>query len=77
MHSITRKHLNEFAAEYSDMKTETLFVPHTEERYNQLVQFLDKLIDEVGEDDNHPLASLMEIIGVLIEQYENNYFPEL
>ena len=77
MHSITRKHLNEFAAEHSDMKTETLFVPHTEERYNQLVQFLDKLIDEVGEDDNHPLASLMEIIGVLIEQYENNYFPEL
>jgi HTH-type transcriptional regulator/antitoxin HigA len=59
------------------MKTDTLFVPHTEEQYNKLVQFLDKLIDEVGENESHPLASLMEIIGILIEQYENNHVPEL
>ena len=59
------------------MKTDTLFVPHTEKQYNQLVKFLDKLIDEVGENENHPLASLMEIIGILIEQYENNHVPEL
>jgi HTH-type transcriptional regulator/antitoxin HigA len=59
------------------MKTDTLFVPHTEEQYNQLVKFLDKLIDEVGENESHPLASLMEIIGILIEQYENNHVPEL
>lgn len=31
---------------------------------------LDELIDKVGEDDIHPLASLMEILGVLIEHYE-------
>ena len=59
------------------MKTDTLFVPHTEEQYNKLVKFLDKLIDEVGENESHPLASLMEIIGILIEQYENNHVPEL
>lgn len=59
------------------MKTDTLFVPTTEEQYNQLVKFLDKLTDEVGDNENHPLASLMEIIGVLIEHYENNYVPEL
>ena len=59
------------------MKTDTLFVPYTEEQYNQLVKFLDKLIDEVGENESHPLASLMEIIGILIEQYENNHLPEL
>jgi len=59
------------------MKTDTLFVPHTEKQYNQLVKFLDKLIDEVGENESHPLASLMEIIGILIEQYENNHVPEL
>ena len=57
--------------------TETLFVSHTEEQYNKLVKFLDKLIDEVGENESHPLASLMEIIGILIEQYENNHVPEL
>jgi HTH-type transcriptional regulator/antitoxin HigA len=49
----------------------TLFVPHTEEEYRQLVAVLDQLIDEIGEDESHPLASLMEILGVLIEHYEN------
>ena len=57
--------------------SDTLLVPHTAEQYNKLVQFLDKLIDEVGENESHPLASLMEIIGILIEQYENNHVPEL
>jgi HTH-type transcriptional regulator/antitoxin HigA len=54
----------------------TVFVPHTEEEYRQLVAVLDQLIDEVGEDESHPLASLMEILGVLIEQYENAHVPE-
>lgn len=49
----------------------------TEEEYEQLVSVLDRLIDEVGEDESHPLASLMEVIGVLIENYENQYIPEL
>ena len=38
---------------------------------------LDDLIDVVGEDENHPLASLMEVIGVLIEKYEKEHVPEL
>ena len=54
-----------------------IFVPHTEEEYNQLVAVLDNLIDEVGENESHPLASLMEILGVLIENYENQNIPEL
>ena len=57
--------------------TNKIFVPHTEEEYNQLVAVLDNLIDEVGENESHPLASLMEIIGVLIENYENQNIPEL
>ncbi|MGI8654138.1 MAG: hypothetical protein ACR2LC_02840 [Pyrinomonadaceae bacterium] len=54
-----------------------VFVPHTEEEYRQLVAMLDSLIDEVGEDESHPLASLMEIIGVLIENYEAEHVREL
>ena len=55
----------------------TVFVPHTDEEYRQLVAVLDQLIDEVGEDESHPLASLMEILGVLIEHYEDAHVPEL
>jgi HTH-type transcriptional regulator/antitoxin HigA len=54
-----------------------LFVPHTEREYDRLVQMLDTLIDVVGEDEEHPLASLMEIIGVLIEKYEDEQVAEL
>jgi HTH-type transcriptional regulator/antitoxin HigA len=55
----------------------TVFVPHTDEEYRRLVGLLDILIDEVGEDESHPLASLMEIVGVLIEKYETEHVPEL
>ena len=54
-----------------------LFVPHTEQEYDELVQMLDTLIDVVGEDEAHPLASLMEVIGVLIEKYEDQHVPEI
>ncbi len=54
-----------------------IFVPHTEQEYEKLVAFLDTLIDIVGEDESHLLASLMELIGVLIEKYEDENVPEL
>lgn len=54
-----------------------IYVPHDEKEYDQLVNFLDDLIDEVGEDETHPLAAMMEILGVLIEHYERNHVPEL
>ena len=56
---------------------DNLVVPRNEEQYDQLVAWLDKLIDEVGENESHPLASLMDILGVLIERYENEFVPEL
>ena len=51
-------------------------VLHTSEEYAQAVKRLDELIDEVGGDEEHPLASLMELISTLIENYENNHFRE-
>ncbi len=54
-----------------------VFVPHTEEEYKRIVSLLDNLIDEVGEDEFHPLASLMEVLGALIENYEAEHVPEL
>jgi HTH-type transcriptional regulator/antitoxin HigA len=57
--------------------SDTVFVPHTEAEYNRLVAMLDKLIDEVGEDETHPLASLMDVLSALIENYENANVPEL
>ena len=60
-----------------DAIADNVFVPHTEADYDRLVSVLDRLIDRVGEDQNHPLASLMEVVGALIENYESEYIPEL
>jgi len=57
--------------------SDTVFVPHTEAEYNRLVSMLDNLVDEVGEDETHPLASLMDVLSALIENYENANVPEL
>ena len=54
-----------------------MFVRQAKEDYDGFVLLLDSLIDEVGEDETHPLASLMEVLGVLIEKYEDERVPEL
>ena len=51
--------------------------PRNDREYRNLVKLLNRLIDEVGEDENHPLASLMEVLGVFIEKYEDDHVPEL
>lgn len=52
-------------------------VPHNKKEYDKLVDLLDGLIDEVGNNEKHPLASLMETIGSLIETYESRYVDEI
>lgn len=51
-------------------------VPHNDKDYRNLVSLLDGVIDEVGENENHPLASLMESLGSLIETYEATHVKE-
>jgi HTH-type transcriptional regulator/antitoxin HigA len=53
-----------------------LFVPTNEAEYNQLVKLLDEITDLVRDDESHPLANLMDVVGVLIETYENEHVPE-
>lgn len=51
--------------------------PHSEDEYNLLVAFLDEVTDVVREDESHPLASLMETLGMLVESYEAQNFQEM
>lgn len=49
-------------------------VPHSEEEYHVLVEMLDSLIDEIGDDEHHELSAIMETIGKLIENYEDQHY---
>ena len=68
--------LKEIAKVWPDIQP-IFSVPHNKKGYNKLVHLLDSLIDEVGNNENHPLTSLMETIGSLIETYESQYIKEI
>jgi HTH-type transcriptional regulator/antitoxin HigA len=69
-------HLKEIEKIWPDIRP-IFSVPHNEKDYNKLVSLLDSLIDEVGNNENHPLSSLMETIGSLIEIYESQNIKEI
>jgi len=52
-----------------------LTVPKSEEEYERLADFLDHILDEVEDNENHPLASLADTIGTLIEVYDKEHYP--
>ena len=68
--------LKEIAKVWPDIQ-DILSVPHSETDYRRLVSLLDNVIDEVGDDESHPLASLMETLGSLIEMYEAQNIPDI
>jgi HTH-type transcriptional regulator/antitoxin HigA len=41
--------------------------------YDEMVRLLDELIDEVRDDEDNPLAALLELVGGLIERYEDTH----
>ena len=63
-------------AEMLTQSAKFIFVPASEEEYERLVELLDQITDIVRDDEGHPLARMMDVIGVLIENYEDEHIPE-
>jgi HTH-type transcriptional regulator/antitoxin HigA len=49
--------------------------PTNEAEYDVLVAALDELLAMVGDDEDHPLASLASSIGSLLEAYDESVRP--
>jgi HTH-type transcriptional regulator / antitoxin HigA len=47
----------------------------TKKDYERAVDALDQIIDEIGEDEKHPLAELADALGVFVERYEAEHVP--
>ena len=45
----------------------------TEADYNKAVEMLNKLLDEVGDNESHPLFNFLEVLGTIIESYEADH----
>jgi HTH-type transcriptional regulator / antitoxin HigA len=47
----------------------------TKKEYGRAVAMLDAILDEIGEDEKHPMAELADAIGVFVERYEAEHSP--
>lgn len=52
-----------------------LGVLYSEQEYENAVAVLDEILDEIGENENHPLADMAEALSVFIEDYEDAHAP--
>ena len=50
-----------------------LFVIRNESDYEQAIEHLNELIDEVGVDEQHPLYDLLDTLGTVIHAYEEKH----
>jgi HTH-type transcriptional regulator/antitoxin HigA len=48
---------------------------HTEHDYEQALVVVDILLDEIGDNENHPLADLLGYLAEQIEAYEEEHYP--
>lgn len=51
--------------------------PSNQEEYDSLESVLDELIDEVRDNEDHPLAVAMQVIGDNLEDFDNKNHPQI
>jgi HTH-type transcriptional regulator/antitoxin HigA len=47
---------------------------HTEEEYAHATATIDALLDEVGDNESHPLADVLDYLADQVKAYENEHF---
>jgi HTH-type transcriptional regulator/antitoxin HigA len=67
-------HAHQFDQVIRDYRRLRTLVPlgtlRTKKDYARAVEMLDAILDEIGEDEKHPMAELADAISVFIEKYE-------
>ncbi|MEI7763296.1 MAG: helix-turn-helix domain-containing protein [Comamonadaceae bacterium] len=46
---------------------------HSEMEYDRMVALMNSLLDVAGDDEDHPLSSLLELAGDLVSRYEQKH----
>lgn len=66
--------LNQAALDYRKLRAVVPLGPfRTKKEYARAVLLLDSILDEIGENEKHPMAELAEAIGVFVEKYEEEH----
>lgn len=51
------------------------FTIHNEAEYHGAVERLNRLLDQIGTDETHPLYELLDTLGTIIHAYEERHYP--
>ena len=46
-----------------------------DKEYDRIVALLNYLLDVVGDNEGHPLSSLLDLVGELVEDYDASHYP--
>jgi HTH-type transcriptional regulator / antitoxin HigA len=52
-----------------------LLIIRNEREYNAAVKRLNELLDEIGDNEKHPLYTLLDTLGTLVHAYEEKNYP--
>jgi HTH-type transcriptional regulator / antitoxin HigA len=52
-----------------------LFSIRNEDEYDLAIDRLNTLVDEIGDDEQHPLYELLDTLGAVIHTYEEKHHP--
>ena len=70
------KYIHEANADYRRIRQRIPLGPlHTKTEYDRAVAVLDNIVDEIGQQETHPLADLAETLALSIEAYEDIHIP--
>jgi HTH-type transcriptional regulator/antitoxin HigA len=68
------KYIHETNADYRRLRQRIPLGPlKTEAEYDRAVAILDAMLDEIGQDETHPLADLADTVALAIEAYEERH----
>ena len=68
---MTAHQMKEVAQEYRRLRAVVpLGTLRTKKDYVRATEMLDVILDEIGEDEKHPLADLADALAVFVEKYE-------
>lgn len=62
-------------AEHWEFVSPLLRKPKNEEDYDALVQAVEEILEITGDDESHPLASLVDIISDWIAEWDRTHHP--
>ena len=75
----TDRNLNKLIPAWKGLRSSVpFFGPIRNERdYERMQALMDELLNVVGDDEDHPLADLLDVVGMLVAQYEDENTPGL